>query len=118
MSYPPLPARYFFANNCFSTEYFISTEDCALLHIAALIFSDVSSERIYGFAQQWDFNKILAIYRETWPDKKFPEDATIEAADGVKPPRERAEEVLRWVKNGEGWDNLDKAVKEMGEQFF
>jgi hypothetical protein len=37
--------------------------------------------------------------------------------DGVVAPTERAEEVLGWVKEGKGWDPLDKAVKEMCVQF-
>ena len=32
-------------------------------------------------------------------------------------PTERAEEVLGWVKGGNGWDGLKGAVKEMSTQF-
>ncbi|KAF2244429.1 dihydroflavonol-4-reductase [Trematosphaeria pertusa] len=98
-------------------QYFISTQDCAVLHIAALIYSDVASERLFGFAERFDFNKILAIYRKLYPDKKFPEDVPGLVDDGVKVPSERAEEVLRWVKDGEGWTRLEDAVGEMSAQF-
>jgi hypothetical protein len=38
--------------------------------------------------------------------------------DGAKPPRERAEEILKWVKNGgEGWDSLEKSIKEWASQY-
>ncbi|PVI06099.1 dihydroflavonol-4-reductase [Periconia macrospinosa] len=98
-------------------QWFISTQDCALLHIAAAIYAEVSSERIFGYAEQWDFNKLLAIMREAYPDRKFPDDISIDGPDMVKPPRERAEEVLRWIKGGKGWDGLEESVKELIAQW-
>lgn len=83
-----------------------------------MLYSEVSSERLFGFAERWNFNKLLAIYRKTYPDRKFPGDVPGLGVDGVQPPRERAEEVLRWAKNGQGWDGLEGAVKEMSEQFL
>ncbi|KAF1959651.1 dihydroflavonol-4-reductase [Byssothecium circinans] len=100
-----------------SPQWFISTEDCALLHISALVHSEINHERVYGFAAPWDYNKVLAIYRKEYPERTFPEDIPGLVDDSCKPPREMAEEVLRWVKNGKGWDSLEKAVKEMAEQF-
>lgn len=94
------------------TEWFVSTQDCALLHIAAAIYDEVSSERIFAYAEPWDFNKVLAIMRKAYPDRKFPDDVTLAGPDMVKPPRERAEEVLRWIKGGKGWDSLEESVKE------
>jgi hypothetical protein len=99
-------------------EYFVSNQDCALLHVAALLYSDVTSERLFGFAQRWNFNQLLAIYRKEYPDREFPDDVEGLVDDGVKVPSERAEEVLRWVKGGSGWDGLYQSVKEMGEQFY
>ncbi|KAF2644862.1 dihydroflavonol-4-reductase [Massarina eburnea CBS 473.64] len=99
-------------------QYFISTEDCALLHISALIYAEVGPERVFGFAAPWDFNQLLAVYRKEYPTRTFPDDVPGLVTDGTKPPRERAEEVLKWVKEGgEGWDSLEKSVKEMAEQF-
>ncbi|KAJ4305196.1 hypothetical protein N0V90_000727 [Kalmusia sp. IMI 367209] len=98
-------------------QFYISTPDTALLHVAALLHPSISSERIYGFAQKWDFNQLLAIYRKTYPDRKFPADIPGLKADGSVPPSERAEEILKWAKGGEGWDSLESKVVEMAEQF-
>ena len=98
-------------------QFYISTPDTALLHVAALLHPSVSSERIFGFAQKWDFNKLLAIYRKTYPDREFPADIPGLKDDGSVPPSERAEEILRCVKRGEGWDGLESKVVEMAEQF-
>jgi hypothetical protein len=98
------------------TEWFISTQDCALLHIAALLYAEVSSERLFGFVEPWSFNRLLAIYRKQYPGRKFPEDVK-EVPDGVKAPIGRAGEILGWVKEGKSWDTLEEAVKEMCAQF-
>lgn len=98
-------------------EYFISTQDCAILHVSALLHSEVSSERLFGFAERWNFNQLLAIYREMFPDRKFPADVEGLVEDETVVPTERAEEVLGWLKEGKGWDSLDSAVREMSEQF-
>lgn len=50
--------------------------------------------------------------RKAYPDRTFPDDITLPGPDMVQPPRERAEEVLRWIKGGEGWDGLEGAVRE------
>ncbi|CAI6340116.1 unnamed protein product [Periconia digitata] len=98
-------------------QWFISTRDCALLHVAALLHPSIISERIFGYAEKWDFNKLLAIMREAYPDRKFADDVSIAGEDMVEVPRERAEEVLGWVKNGQGWDGLGDSIREMIAQW-
>ncbi|KAF2006825.1 NAD(P)-binding protein [Amniculicola lignicola CBS 123094] len=95
-------------------QYFISLTDTALLHISALIHSDVHHERLFGFAQPYTFNDLLAIYRKLFPGKKFEEDIEGLGEDKMKVPNQRAEEVLGWVKKGgdggQGWEGLESAV--------
>jgi len=99
-------------------EFYISTEDCALLHISALIHSgDVVSERLFGFAERWNWNDILTVYRKAFPDRKFPENLPNPGVDETKPPTQRAEEIVKWVKDGQGWDALEPKVLEMARQF-
>jgi hypothetical protein len=97
-------------------QWYISPVDSALLHVSALIYSDVSSERLFGFAEPWNFNEMLAVYRRLYPERSFPEDVEGLGVDRMSVPNERAEEVLRWVK-GEGWDSLEKSLKEMSEKW-
>ncbi len=97
-------------------QWFISNQDTAILHISALIHSDVKSERLFGFAEPWSYNDLLAIYRKHYPERKFPEDLKDVGVDRSHPPNQRAEEVLKWSK-GSGWDGLEKTVVEMGNQF-
>jgi hypothetical protein len=93
-------------------QWFISTLDSALLHISALIHSDVGGERLFGFVERWNYNSLLKIFRKHYPEKTFPEDVEGLGDDRVHAPTERAEEVLRWVK-GASWDGLEDSVVTM-----
>jgi hypothetical protein len=97
-------------------QWFISNVDCALLHVSALIYSDVNSERLFGFAEPFTFNKMLDLYRKLYPEKKFPEDTEDLGVDRMNVPNQRAEEVLYRVK-GAGWDTLEESLKEMTENW-
>jgi hypothetical protein len=55
-------------------EYFVDVEDVAILHLIALINPEVKHERIFGYAEPFNFNQMLAIFRKNFPDKQFHED--------------------------------------------
>ncbi|KAF1974702.1 NAD(P)-binding protein [Bimuria novae-zelandiae CBS 107.79] len=104
-------------------QFYISTQDLhATGHVAALLHPTLTSTRLFGFAQKWDFNTLLAIYRRTFPDRSFPEDLPNLVEDLSEPPSARAEEILAWLKKDErgegmGWDDLETTVVEMAGQF-
>jgi hypothetical protein len=81
-----------------------------------LIHEDVKSERLFGYAERWNYNDLLAIYRKHHPEKTLPESVNGLGKDMVKPPTARAEEVLKWVK-GKGWDGLEESVKAMSKDW-
>ena len=97
-------------------QWFISPADTALLHISSLIHGDVESERLFGYAERWSFNQILAIYRKLYPGRTFPVDIEGIGEDRMSVPNQRAEEVLKWVK-GSGWDGLEESVAEMSAEW-
>ncbi|KAH3946374.1 hypothetical protein HBH98_057810 [Parastagonospora nodorum] len=97
-------------------QWFISVLDTALLHISALIHEDVNSERLFGYAERWDVNDLLSIYRKHHPEKALPEKVQGLEKDRTTPPTARAEEVLRWVK-GKGWDGLEESVVAMSKDW-
>jgi hypothetical protein len=92
-------------------QWYIHTVDCALLHVAALIYNDVNSERLFAFAEKWSYNKMLDIWRKLYPNRKFQENLENQGEDKTKVPNQRAEELLKRIK-GSGW-----ALKEMTEQW-
>jgi hypothetical protein len=68
-----LPDPFPTTNN-FLQEYFVDVEDVAILHLIALINPDVKSERVFAYAEPWNWNQMLAIFRKNFPDKKFHDD--------------------------------------------
>ncbi|EUC49301.1 hypothetical protein COCMIDRAFT_1953 [Bipolaris oryzae ATCC 44560] len=97
-------------------QWYVHTVDCALLHVAALIYNDVHSERIFAFAEPWSYNKMMDIWRKQYPEKEFPENIKGLGEDKMKVPNQRAEELLKRIK-GSVWESLEKAVKEMADQW-
>ncbi|USP73898.1 uncharacterized protein yc1106_01172 [Curvularia clavata] len=95
-------------------QWYVNTVDCALIHVAALIYSDVESERLFAFAEPWSYNKVMGIWRKMYPERKFPEDIEGLGEDRMRVPNQRAEELLRRVK-GDGWESLKMSLKEMSE---
>ncbi|KAF2712068.1 NAD(P)-binding protein [Pleomassaria siparia CBS 279.74] len=99
-------------------QYFVDTIDDALIHVSALIHSDVTSERLFAFAEPFNFNQLLAIYRKLYPEREFPKDVEGLGRDLSTVPNARAEEVLGWIKEGRrGWTDLEGSLKQMCADF-
>lgn len=88
-----------------------------MIHIGALIYSDIDNERLLAFAEPFNWNRVLAVLRELYPARKFPDGVEGEPEDKSKVANGRAEEVLKWIK-GSGWAGLEESLKETCEQFI
>ncbi|KAJ4376109.1 hypothetical protein N0V83_001390 [Neocucurbitaria cava] len=94
----------------FQSQYFVDVEDVALLHLAALTQPDVQNERIIAMSYRYNWNEILDIFRKIAPDHTFPGKLD-EVLDNGTVDHARAEELLKRVKNGEGWSTLENAIR-------
>lgn len=97
-------------------QWYIDTVDCALLHVGALIHSEVNNERLFAFAETYNWNQLLGIYRRLYPERTFRGDIQDTSVDKMTVPNQRAEEVLKWVK-GSGWTSLEESLKVMARDF-
>lgn len=86
-------------------------QDDAILHVAALLRSDVANERIYAFAEPYNNNDILAIFRKLYPERKFLDDIPNLGRDLTRVPRERAEQLLKDTGRP-GWVSFEQSIKE------
>ncbi|KAG9521735.1 NAD(P)-binding protein, partial [Aureobasidium melanogenum] len=94
-------------------QWFVNVRDTALLHIAALIDADIKHERIFAFAEPYNWNSILAAMRKARPDKKVPEDLKDNSKDLSKVlPRARAEEILKKNFGQNGFVGLEESVRQ------
>lgn len=80
--------------------------------MAALIDPEIKDERIFGFAEPYNWNEILRILRKLRPDHNIPEDLADNSKDLSNPiPRVRAEEILQ-KHFDKGFTTLEESVKQ------
>jgi nucleoside-diphosphate-sugar epimerase len=92
-------------------QYYINVQDNARVHVAALVSSDVNSERLFTFAHPYNWNDLLHIFRELFPDHKFVDDYPDLGRDLSKVANERAEELVKRFGQP-GWTSLKESVKD------
>ncbi|KAF0315778.1 Aldehyde reductase II [Colletotrichum asianum] len=91
-------------------QYFIDVQDDSLLHVAGAVFPDVKGERIFGFAEPFNYDQILGILRKQNPGRKFHENYAAGEYPFVVEPIGRAEDLLRRLK-GSGWTSLEDSLR-------
>ncbi|CEJ95199.1 hypothetical protein VHEMI10694 [[Torrubiella] hemipterigena] len=52
------------------SQWFVDTEDAALVHLGALALDDVRDERILTFGGQWSWSSILEILHRRFPERE------------------------------------------------
>ncbi|KAF2828748.1 NAD(P)-binding protein [Ophiobolus disseminans] len=95
-------------------QYFIDVRDTAKLHLAALLDADTAGERLWGFAERFNWNDVLALFRKVWPERQFPKDLEGLGVDESIADTEGALGALRRVYGLEGWRGLEGAVRDAG----
>jgi nucleoside-diphosphate-sugar epimerase len=92
-------------------QHGIDVQDCALLHVAALLSPDAKSERIFGYAYPKNWTTTIQHFRELYPERSFvdaPKDEAEDKANVTAKPR--AEELLKWI-SGKGWTSYRDSIK-------
>ncbi|KAG0650010.1 NAD-dependent epimerase deHydratase terH [Hyphodiscus hymeniophilus] len=92
-------------------QWFVDTQDDARLHVACLVDPDVQNERIFAFAEPYNFNDCLRIMRKLRPNQTIADDFEDDSVrDKSKVANERAAELLQ--KNyGKGFTSLTESIK-------
>lgn len=98
---PPDPA--------FPPQYFVDVRDSARLHVIALIDPSCNGQRLFAFAEPFNWNDILAIFRKQNPGKTFPDDVDA-GRDLSEIPNQDAEELLK-KHYGKGWIGLEECIE-------
>lgn len=87
----------------------MDVQDTGILHVAAVVLADVQDERIFGFAEPYNWDRILGILRRQNPDHSFPDDFEGSAYPHTIKPRDRAEELLK-IMGRPGWTSLEDSL--------
>lgn len=95
-------------------QFYVDVRDDAKLHVAALVDPDTDRERLFGFANEYNWNKVLAVFRKMFPDRKFISDIPDLATDKSIPPTESALKALKDVYGQNGWTSMETSLKDAG----
>ena len=94
----------------FGPSWFVDFQDTALLHIAALTQEDVKNERLLGFADTFNFNGWLSVFRQLDPSKPWPADDPAQGHDLSKVDTTREAELLKRFGQT-GWTSFYDSVR-------
>ena len=93
-------------------EYFVDVRDTARLHIAALTDPDIHNERVFAFAEPFNWNDVLDILRKLRPRHIFSPDMENAERDlSVVAPHARAEDILKKNFGQDGFMPLEETLK-------
>jgi hypothetical protein len=83
-------------------EWYVGLEDLALLHVGTLLMGDVDGEQVMAAAGRFSWNEVLGLFRKFALGREFFESVEDAEVDMGRVAKERAEELLRRLKDGEG----------------
>lgn len=93
-------------------QWMINTSDDAKIHVAALIDQTVAGERIFAFAQPFDWNDLLEAVRKARPNAPLSEPLPAHGKDISKVDNALGEKLLLKWFNQPGYKLLDESVQE------
>ena len=89
----------------------MDVRDNARLHVAALTDGDINNERVFAFAEPFNWNDILRILRKLRPGHDFGEDMENNVTDeSIVAQHGRADEILKKNFGGNGFVGLEESV--------
>jgi nucleoside-diphosphate-sugar epimerase len=91
-------------------QWFVDVTDNAKLHVAALIDPACDGQRIFAFAQPYNWNDILAIFRMLKPNGSFLEDRA-QGRNLSEVPNSDAEKLLE-KHYSHGWTSLEDSIRQ------
>lgn len=94
---------------------YVNVRDVAALHVGALLDQDVSGERIQAWAAPFNWNDILAIMRQKYPDRQFPEDLPEMGQISATTDDALARHLLKKWAGREDWLSLEQGVVDVVE---
>ncbi|KAF2854602.1 hypothetical protein T440DRAFT_542016 [Plenodomus tracheiphilus IPT5] len=89
----------------FIPPWFVDIDDMALLHVAALTQGDAKNMRLWAFADTFNFNNWVGVFRKLEPKKPWPSDDPIQGHDLNKIDTSREVELLERFEKA-GWTGL------------
>ncbi|KAK5701420.1 hypothetical protein LTR17_022613 [Elasticomyces elasticus] len=91
-------------------HWFVDVADTARLHVAALIAPSCDGQRVFAFAEPFNWNDVLGVFRKVRPGHTVMEDTKMGRNLSTVPNKD-AEELL--VKHfGKGWTSFEESISD------
>lgn len=101
------------------SEHFVHVEDTARLHLAAVVLSEVQGERIFAWAEPWNFDLLLGILRTQNPDREFvPDFHSRRDLSDITEPKKRAVELLGRLGRVDGFTPIAESIRLNTQDLF
>ena len=91
-------------------QWMVDVRDTARLHVIALIDPSCQGQRLFAFAEPFNFNDVIDVFRKKYPDKKFLDHKEDLGRDLSEIPNQKAEGLLK-KHYGKGFTGLEEAVE-------
>ncbi len=97
-----------------SPQWMVNVQDTARVHVAALLAPGVENERILAFAEPFNVNDVLAIFRKAFSGREFPADDPEQGRDLSELDNSQGAGLLK-AFGKDGWTGLEESVKQTCE---
>lgn len=92
-------------------QHYVSVEDTARLHVGPVLFDDVPSQRLFAWAEPFNWNDMLKVMRELRPKHEFQVDIEGLGEDRSTVTNEEAEKLLQRMGR-KGWVSLKTCLEQ------
>lgn len=92
------------------SQYWVSVEDIARLHVAGVMLEDVKNERLFGFTDKYTYNGFLEEMKKIDPKRTLPDPVADPGRDLSTVENGRAEEVLKLIGRP-GWEDFEETFR-------
>lgn len=98
--------------SCIHLAYHIDVKDVALLHVAAILDPKINNERLQAWAENCNWNDILAIMRRLYPQRHFIDDLPGQQRLSISTDLTLSLHLLKKWGNQAGWRTLEQTIKD------
>ncbi|GAA5820064.1 hypothetical protein JCM10212_006423 [Sporobolomyces blumeae] len=92
-------------------QAFVAASDIGVIHLGALVLSNVTGQRFYGTPSLMTWNDVLAIFRSLYPSHKFFDDFDKRKKEDSTYDDANSRDVLRRMGR-DGWKTMEEAMRE------
>lgn len=93
------------------SEYFVSVEDTALVHLGALTLPSIVNSRLWTVSGTYNWDEVLDVFRKLHPSRKFMDNFQ-SGHDLTKIDNFKATEILKQLGH-DRWTGLEESVERL-----